>query len=133
MKFWENFRKFSKNFLRNLQKCIILAYFSKNLTNHSLIFCALGRKAQIVGKFWENFESFWWKFYRKIEFLFYFYFWKFVTKNRAFGNNTIFLQQFFRFLGDFPLSPLLRPSLTVFLFGVLVGDLGCVRWCEVGN
>ena len=36
---------------------------------------------------------------------FYFYFGKFVTKNRAFGNNTIFLQQCFRFRGDFPLPP----------------------------
>ena len=26
----------------------------------------------------------------------------FVTKNRAFGNNTTFLQQFFRFQGNFP-------------------------------
>ena len=37
---------------------------------------------------------------------FYFYFGKFVTKNRAFGNNTMFLQQFFRFRGGggFPLA-----------------------------
>ena len=39
-------------------------------------------------------------------FIFYFIFQKFVTKNRAFGNNTIFLQQFFQFGGgDFPLPP----------------------------
>ena len=47
----------------------------------------------------------------KIEFLFYFYFGKFVTKNRAFGNNTIFLQQFFFGFGgggDLPPSPWLR-------------------------
>ena len=43
----------------------------------------------------------------KIEFLFYFYFGKFVTKNRAFGNNTIFLQQFFRFRGK--ISPIPPP------------------------
>ena len=45
-------------------------------------------------------------------FLFFYFFRKFVTKNRAFGNNTIFLQQFFRFRGEgkiFPLSPWLRP------------------------
>ena len=38
---------------------------------------------------------------------------KFVTKNRAFGNNTIFLQQFFRFRGGGlpPLPPWLRPCL----------------------
>ena len=38
-------------------------------------------------------------------FIFNFIFGKFVTKNRAFGNNTSFLQQFFRFRGDFPPSP----------------------------
>ena len=45
-------------------------------------------------------------------FIFYFIFRKFVTKNRAFGNNTIFLQQFFRFrggAGDSPISPWQRP------------------------
>ena len=42
-------------------------------------------------------------------FIFHFIFRKFVTKNRAFANNTIFLQQFFRFRGDFPLSPWLHP------------------------
>ena len=48
----------------------------------------------------------------KLNFLFFFififyFFRKFVTKNRALGNNTIFLQQFFRFRGggDFPPSP----------------------------
>ena len=40
-----------------------------------------------------------------------FYFLKFVTKNRAFGNNTIFLQQFFGFGGGFPPSACLRPWL----------------------
>ena len=41
---------------------------------------------------------------------FYFIFRKFVTKNRAFGNNTIFLQQFFRFRrGGFPPFPLATP------------------------
>ena len=47
----EILRKFSKYFLRKLRKCIILAYFSKKLTNHALIFCAFGRKTQIAGKF----------------------------------------------------------------------------------
>ena len=51
---WEilrNFRKFSKDFLENLENSIILAYFSKNLTNNALIFRAFGRKLQILGKF----------------------------------------------------------------------------------
>ena len=92
----------------NCLKCIILAYFSNKVTNYAFIFCAFGRETQIVGKFWENFEIFWWKFYRKIEFfIFILFFRKFVTKNRAFGNNTIFLQQFFRFRGggNFPPFP----------------------------
>ena len=101
-KIWEKFRNFSKNLLRKMRKCIILAYFSKNLTNYALIFRAFGRKTQIVGKCWENFEIFWWKFNRKIAFLI--IFGKFVTKNRAFGNNTIFLQQFFGFGGIPPLA-----------------------------
>ena len=65
---------------------------------------------QIVGKFRANFENFWWKFYRKIEMLFYF-FGQFVTKTRDFGNNTIFLQQFFRFRGggNFPPFALATP------------------------
>ena len=81
--------------------------FCKNLTKHGLHLCAFGRQTKIIGKFWENFENFRWKIYRKITFLFYFYFGKFANKNIAFGNNTLFLQQFFRFLGEgeFPLPP----------------------------
>ena len=94
-KFWE---KLLKIFIK---KCIILAYFSNQLTNYAFIFCVFGRKTQIVGKFWENFDE------NSIENLnFLFFFRKFVTKNRAFGNNTIFLQQFFPFRGgDFLLPP----------------------------
>ena len=44
-------RKFSKGFLRKLRKGIILADFSKDLTNHALIFCAFGRKIQFIGNF----------------------------------------------------------------------------------
>ena len=90
----EILRIFSKDSLRKLQKCNILANFPKdltNLTNHPLIHCAFGRKSQIVGKFWVYFENVWWKFYRKIEFLFSFYFGKFVPKIIANRNNTIFI------------------------------------------
>ena len=48
----ENLRKFSKifkNFLRKLQKCIILAYFSENLINHALNFCAFDEKRKWFG------------------------------------------------------------------------------------
>ena len=102
-KLLERLRKFWKilkiSLQKNCIKCIILAYFSNKLTNYALIFCAFGRKTQIVGKFWENFDIFWGKFYRKIEFFIFIFYRKFVNKNRAFGNNTIFLQQIFWFRG----------------------------------
>ena len=68
-KIWENL---SKNFLGQLRKCIILAYFSKKVNKSCVNFSRFGRKTKIIGKFWEDFEIFWWKFYWKIEFLFYF-------------------------------------------------------------
>ena len=56
-------------------------------------------------------------------FIFYFIFRKFVTKNRAFGNNTSFLQQFFSFGGgDFPPSPLATP-----LFRIIKGSHLTIR------
>ena len=89
---------------------MLLHIFQKNLTNHALIFCAFGRKTQIVGKFWENFENFWWKFYRKLDFylIFIFICQKFVSTNRAFGNPPFFYSNFFCFAGISP-SPRLRP------------------------
>ena len=93
----ENFRKFSRNFLRKLRKSMILIYFSENITNNELSFRASGRKTQIVGKFWENFESFYWKFNRKIEFLI--IFGNFVTQNRAFANTNIFSTTIFSVSG----------------------------------
>ena len=64
----------------------------------------MDEERKLLGNFWEIFENFHWKFYWKIEFLFfnfifYFIFRKFVTINRAFGNNTSFLQHFFGFGG----------------------------------
>ena len=57
-------------------------------------------------------------------FLFFLFFLKFVTKNRALGNNTIFLQQFFRFRGEgnFPPFPLATP-----LVYVCIGNLVKLR------
>ena len=108
-KFWDYFRKFWKDFLRKWQKCIILAYFSKYLTNHALIFPARGRKTQIVGKFWENFEDFWWKFYRIIELFIYFLFsGKFVTKIEPSEITPFFYSNFFGF-GGIPHFPLATP------------------------
>ena len=93
----DHFSKILKRFLRKLIKMhyfsIFFIIFNKACVNFSRIWT----KNANVGKFWEDCENFWWKFYRKIEFLFYFYFGKFARKNRAFGNNNIFIQQFFRF------------------------------------
>ena len=85
-----NFEKFSKNFLRKLQKCIILANFSKDLTNYALVFRAFGRKTQIVG----NFENFSKNFLRKLQKMNYFsiFFKKFnkpcVNFSRVWTKNT---------------------------------------------
>ena len=45
------FEKFQKISYENCSKCIILAYFSKNLTNHAVIFRAFAGKAQILENF----------------------------------------------------------------------------------
>ena len=96
----ENIRKFSKYFLRKLLKCIILPYFSKGFNKPCVNFSRLWTKNtnrwETLRKLW----NFWWKFNRKFEFLA--IFGMFVTENRAFGNNIIFLQQFFPFRRDFP-------------------------------
>ena len=102
-----------QDFFRNLWKCIILAYFSKNLTNHALIFCAFGRKCKLLGNFEKILEIF---DENSIEKLNFYIFFGSVAKTRAFGNNIIFLRQFFRFRGGgfspFPLATpfCLRPS-----------------------
>ena len=108
-----NFRKFSKNFYRKFRKVNYFSIFSKSLANNALIFFAFGRKLQIVGKFWEKFGN----FEKNLEIFdensieeldFYLFLGKVVAKNRAFGNNIIFLEQNFQFLGGkfrvFPLE-----------------------------
>ena len=57
-KIFENFEKFSSE---NCQKCIILAYFSKHLTNHALIFARLDEKCKlwkILRKFSKIFKNY---------------------------------------------------------------------------
>ena len=61
-KFWENFRNFRKIFVRKLRKCMILAYFSTDLTNFAVIFRAFGRKS----KLWKIFQKFFKLVLRKI-------------------------------------------------------------------
>ena len=53
-----NFRKFSKNFLRKLLKMNYFRIFSKNLTNHTLIFREFGRKTHFLEKFEKNLKVF---------------------------------------------------------------------------
>ena len=105
---YENFRKFAKNSLRKLQKCRILAYFAKKFQNPALNFRWFRRKTQLVEEILRKF----WNFLTKIQLKnwIFVYFWeKFVAKSRAFGNNIIFLQQFFRLGGLNPLTPLRMP------------------------
>ena len=91
--YWEFLRKFSKIFKKLSQKFVHMLYFSiffKRFNKPMHSFSPFGQKRQIVGKFPENFEN-------SIENLhFIMIFGKFVIKNRAFGNNTIFPQQLFR-------------------------------------
>ena len=63
----------------------------------------MDEKHNWLGKFWENFENFWWKFNRKIEILSILE--KIVAKNRSFGNNIIFYNQFFSGSGEVGLNP----------------------------
>ena len=49
---------------------------------------------------------------------------KFATKNRAFGNNTIFLQQFFRLRGgDSPLHP--NPPMYIHILDIHINLYQC--------
>ena len=65
-----------------------------------------------------------------MEFLFYFYFGKFVSKNRAFGNNTIFYNNFLVSGGRIP--PPLSPG---YALGLKVFQKGWGEWllCENSN
>ena len=101
---------------RNLLESFETIFLRKSLNMH--YFCIFFKK---FNKPFVNFWHVWtknancWEIFdeNSIEkLIFYFIFRKFVTKNRAFGNNTSFLQQFFGFGrgGDFPPSPpWLRP------------------------
>ena len=84
--------------------CIFIKNFNKPTVNFLRVWTKNANCWEILRKFW--------KFLMKILlknwiFIFNFIFRKFVTKNRAFGNNTSFLHQFFRFRGgDFiPFPP----------------------------
>ena len=116
--FEKNFEKFHKNIAKN---ALFLHIFQKELTNHALIFSRLDQKRKLLGNFEKILKIFDENSIEKLNFYFIFIlnfnliFRKFVTKNRAFGNNTSFLQQFFSVSGGgleiSPLPPWLRPCL----------------------
>ena len=103
-KFWENlenFRKFSKNSWRNLQKLLYFCLFCKEITKPFAKFSRVWTKNAIVwGKFEKILKIFDENSMEKLNF--YLFLGKFVAKNRNFGNNIIFLQHFFRFWGVNP-------------------------------
>ena len=74
----------------NCKKCCIFAYFAKKFQNHALNFRAFGRKTQLFGEILKIFDE-----NSKEKLNFYLFLANFVAKNRNFGNNIIFLQQFF--------------------------------------
>ena len=90
----ENFRKFAKIFIKKIAKnALFWPTFQRKFKKPSVKFSRVWAKNNLVGKFWEKFDFF---DNNSIEnWLFYLFWWKFVAKNRAFGNKIIFLQQFF--------------------------------------
>ena len=97
---------------RNLQENCENAYFSRFFTKFNkpcvnfLRVCTKNANClEILRKFW----NFLMKILSKNSIYFFLLFRKFVTKNRAFGNNTIFLRQFFRFRGGIPPFPFATP------------------------
>ena len=74
-------------------------------------FARLDEKHKLLGNFEKILKFFDENSLEKLNFLFFIFFRKIVNKNRALGNNTIFLQQFFRFRegGIFPPFPLATP------------------------
>ena len=84
-----NFVKIFENFVNiSLENCeifIILGYFSKNLTNHGLVFCAFGRKLNVL-EILRKFRNFW-----KI----------FLRKWRKMHDFRVFFKRFNEFCGNF--------------------------------
>ena len=105
-KCWEILRKCSKIFKKFIQKFVKMLYcsiFFKRFNKPMRSFFAIWtKKHKLLGNFEKKiFDE---NSIEKLNFIMIFGI--FVTKNRAFGNNTIFLQQFFRLRGGgFPLPP----------------------------
>ena len=94
------FENFEIKSLKKMAKMHYVSIFVKSFNKPRVKFLRVWRKNANCWEILENFENFWWKLYRKMEFFFYFYFGKFVTKISAFGNNTLL-----RFRGDSLFSP----------------------------
>ena len=105
-KVWEILRKFSKIFKKFLQKFVKMLYFTIFFTRfHKPMrsFFAVLTKNNLLGNVEKIMQIFDENSIEKLNFIMISR--KFVTKNRAFGNNPIFLQQFFRLREDFHPSP----------------------------
>ena len=96
--FLGNFGKFSKivkKFLQKIQKIHYFSIFFEKFNKPCVTFSRVLMKSrncwEILRKLWKILK----KFNRKIKFLT--MFGKVFAKNRAFGNNIIFLEQFFPF------------------------------------
>ena len=88
-----------------MQKSIILASFSNKLTKCAFIFCAFGRKTQIVGKVLENDEIFDENSLEKGVFLFFIFKKNLLLKIELSEITPVFNSNFFRFRGggrEFP-------------------------------
>ena len=102
----ELFEKIFESFHKNIAKnALFLHIFQKNYQTMRYFFARLDEKLTLLGNFEKILKIFDENSIEKLIFNFNFIFRKFVTKNRAFGNNTIFLQQFFRFRGVSPFPP----------------------------
>ena len=75
-------------------------------------FARLDEKHKLLGNI-EKIVKFFMKIYRKIPYFYFYFFGKFVPKNRAFGNNTNFSTTIFSVSGggweNFPPFPLATP------------------------
>ena len=109
-KFWENFRNFEKGFLRKLLKMhdfsIFFKRFNELCVNFSHVWTKNANCREILRKFWKFPMKIQYKIWIFILFLILF-FENLLLNIEPSGNNTTFLQQFFRFRGSgkFPLPP----------------------------
>ena len=110
-KCWEILRKFLKIFKKILQRFVKILYFSiffKRFNKPMRSFFAVWtKKHKLLGNFEKILKIFDENSIEKLNLIM--IFGKFVTKNRAFGNTTIFLQHFFGLGGGYP-PPLPAPK-----------------------